>query len=142
MEFRVSFYILKELQTIKDRDLYACRIIEKAYNNKHKVFVFLSDLEETNKFDTQLWTFSDISFVPHEIYNQANDSTQILLGYDHKPNKTNDILINLTSNIPIFYQDFNHIIEVIPNDEQLKKLARVRFKQYKQNGAKIETFDV
>jgi len=142
MPLKAAFYILKE-SSLKERALYTCRIIEKAYNSNHKIYIHTANLEEAQNFDTQLWTFSDISFVPHEIYDQnSSTDTSILIGYNKAPAEQNDILVNLTSEIIPFYQQFNHLIEVIPNDENLKVLARKRFNIYQKQGYQTEVFNV
>jgi DNA polymerase-3 subunit chi len=142
MSPKAAFYILDE-STLKARDLYACRIIDKAYSNGHNIYVHTTNLEEAQNFDIQLWTFRDISFIPHEISNQNSESeTPILIGYNMTPTGTRDILINLTPEIPPFYQQFSHIIEIIPNDNNLKTSARQRYQTYQQQGYQMETFNI
>jgi DNA polymerase IIIc chi subunit len=51
-------------------------------------------------------------------------------------------LINLTPEVTPFYQQFNHLIEVIPNDDKLKALARKRFQIYKKAGYETEVFNI
>jgi len=140
---KIAFYILNNESSLKGRALYTCRIIEKAYDNNHKIYIHTASLEETQNFDIQLWTFSDISFVPHEIYNQeSNLEPRILIGHNEPPKGSNDILINLTSEIVPSYQQFNHLIEVVPNDNNLKDLARKRFQIYQKEGYPIEVFTI
>lgn len=141
MSSKVAFYILAD-SSLKNRDLYACRIIEKAYLGGNTVYVYVANLKDAENFDIQLWTFRDISFVPHEIYNQ-NQITKapVLIGID-APAIKQDILINLTSEIPLFYQQFNHIIEIIPNDDNLKTLGRKRYQTYQKAGLQMETFNI
>ncbi len=140
---KIAFYILNNETSLKGRALYTCRIVEKAYTNNHKIYIHTANLDETQNFDTQLWTFSDISFVPHEIYNQeTKQNTPILIGHQTIPNGFNDILVNLTTEIITSYQQVNHLIEVIPNDPKLKALGRKRFQTYQKNGHPIEVFNV
>jgi len=142
MSLKAAFYILTE-PTLKARDLYACRIIEKAFSNSQTVYVHTATVAEAQSFDIQLWTFRDISFVPHEIYNQnLNSAALILIGYDVVPTGKKDILINLTSKTPSFYQQFDHIIEIIPNDVDLKTAARKQYQVYQSSGYQMETFNI
>lgn len=142
MSSKTAFYILNEV-TCKARDLYVCRIIEKAYINNHSIYVHVANLEEAQNFDTQLWTFRDISFIPHEMYNRTVNSTvPVLIGYDSEIALTKDMLINLAIAVPIFYQQFNHIIEVVYNDAAVKAAARKRYQVYQNAGYKIETFNI
>ncbi len=140
---KIAFYILNNESSLKGRALYACRIIEKAYSNNHKIYVHVANSEEAQNFDAQLWTFSDISFVPHEIYGQGSNSDhQVLIGYGNPPNIMNDILVNMTPEMVPSYQQFNHLIEVIPNDDNLKVLGRKRFQIYQKEGHPLEVFNV
>jgi len=139
---KIAFYILNNDSSLKGQYIYTCRIIEKAYTNNRKIYIHAPNQEEAQNFDTQLWTFSDISFIPHEIYDHnSNPSAPILIGFGDNPPESKDILINLTKEIIPFYQQFNHLIEVIPNDEQLKTLARKRYQIYQKDGYQIETFN-
>ncbi|MBU0744393.1 MAG: DNA polymerase III subunit chi [Gammaproteobacteria bacterium] len=143
MGLKAVFYILSNDSSPKGRYLYTCRIIEKAFNNNHKIYIHTANLEETQTFDIQLWTFGDISFVPHEIHPPSLDQdTPILIGHESPPSSQNDILINLTPEIAPFYKQFKHLIEVIPNEDSLKALARKRFQIYKKAGYSTEVFNV
>ena len=143
MSLKAAFYILAE-STLKARDLYACRIIEKAYSNDKMIYVHTASVIEAQNFDTQLWTFRDISFVPHEIYNQGLSSeAPVLIGYSAVvPTWEKDILINLAPETPLFYQQFNHIIEIVPDDDNLKAAARKKYQIYQNSGYQMETFNI
>jgi DNA polymerase III subunit chi len=142
MSPKAAFYILAESST-KARDLYACRLIEKAYINGQEVYAHTSTIEEAQDFDTQLWTFRDISFVPHEVYNQNSSSElPVVIGYNGIIPMQKAMLVNLTAKAPSFYQQFDHIIEIIPNDDELKSAARTRYQFYQQQGHQMETFKI
>ena len=142
MSLKAAFYILAE-PTIKVRDLYACRVIEKAVSSGQTVYVHTATMGEAQSFDTQLWTFRDISFIPHEIYSpNLNSEAPVLIGYGVVPAGKKDILINLTSKTPSFYQQFDHIIEIIPNDDDLKAVAREQYRVYQNSGYQMETFNI
>ena len=149
MTLKAVFYILSD-STLKARDLYACRLIDKAYSNQQNIYIHLNNIEEVQNFDTQLWTFRDISFVPHEIY-QSNKSLEapVVIGCDALLSSMNDgimvtgdILINLAAAAPIFYAKFKHIIEIIPDEVDLKKLGRKKYKIYQEHGYQMETFNI
>lgn len=143
MSTKAAFYILAEA-TLKARDLYACRIIEKACSNGRTIYVHTASIAEAQNFDMQLWTFRDISFVPHEIYNQGLSSeAPVLIGYDATvPAWEKDMLINLASEVHSFCQQFNHIIEIVPDDDNLKAAARKKYQIYQNSGYQMETFTI
>jgi DNA polymerase-3 subunit chi len=45
----------------------------------------------------------------------------------------------LAENIPDFHQRFRQIIDFVPAKEQLKPLARERYKQYRAAGCQLDT---
>lgn len=139
MEQKAVFYILKS-EAPKARDLYACRLVDKAYQNKLRVYVYVGSQEEAESFNTQLWTFSDISFVPHEIY-KPEINAPIVIGWE-EPQASFDVLLNLTLNVPTFFAAFNHIIEVIPNISEIKAKGREKYKYYQGQKLKLETHEV
>jgi DNA polymerase III subunit chi len=142
MPDKIAFYILTEI-TLKARDLYACRLVEKAYSSKHSVYIHTTSFNDAQNFDTQLWTFRDVSFVPHSLYDPNIESDElVLIGYDATPKIKADVLINLTPDVPKFYEQFNHIIELITNNDEERKTGRKRYQYYQQKSYKIETYDL
>lgn len=145
MTLKAVFYLLSDA-TLKARDLYACRLIDKAYLNNQTIYINLNDIAEVQNFDTQLWTFRDISFVPHEIYHSGRQSeAPVVLGTDEllqQEAPAGDILVNLAIMAPAGYAKFSHIIEIIPNEEQLKNYGRKKYKIYQEHGYQITTFNI
>lgn len=138
---KTVFYLLPDTE-IKNRDLYICRLVEKACQNNKKVFIHSSSLTEAQTIDTQLWTFRDISFIPHMIYNDENGCllNQALIGYGAIPPENYcDVLINLSNEIPSFYNKFQHVIEVILADDNAKIIGRKKYKIYQQNKYEMES---
>lgn len=139
---KAVFYILPDANQ-KSRDLYICRLVEKAYQNNKKIFINLNLAEEAPILDTQLWTFRDISFIPHAVYNSADKLKTLhcaLLGFQvAPPDDYNEVLVNLAAEIPNFCNNFQHIIEVILAEDNAKNLGRKKYKIYQQNGFTMES---
>ena len=78
---------------------YACRLVRKAYGAGQKVIV-VGDQAALQAFDTQLWTFSQLDFLPHcGLRHPLAAQTPILLAdatepLDDAPH--HDILVNLS----------------------------------------------
>lgn len=139
---RIDFYLLAE-DAIAARDIYACRIIEKAYQQQHQVFIQVATAETAQQFDALLWTFRDISFIPHQIYPaETEDTCPILISTLPPPDYQTDILVNLTSHIPEMYQRFNRVIEIIPNLTQHRTAARNTYRLYREAGCRINLHDL
>jgi len=139
MEQKAVFYILKS-EELKARSLYACRLVDKAYQSERRIYVYVASQEEAESFNTQLWTFSDISFVPHEIH-KPEINAPVVIGWEEPPAGF-DVLLNLTLNVPTFFAAFNHIIEVIPNISEVKAKGREKYKYYQGQKMKLETHEI
>ncbi len=70
MTERVDFYVLGS-KSARQRWTFACRLTEKAYLRDLKVVVLGDTAAETEAIDELLWTFSERSFVPHDIYRDS-----------------------------------------------------------------------
>lgn len=136
---RVDFYIL-ENQPLSERLNFLCRLLEKANHETKQVLVWSNQERELLLLNDMLWTFSDASFVPHALAGtlQANHAP-ILLSQEVKLSEAFDILINLTLELPSYWQNFSRIIEIIPNDENYKVAGRQRFMAYRAAGSDIKT---
>jgi DNA polymerase-3 subunit chi len=50
--------------------------------------------------------------------------------------------MNLSRDIPAFYSQFKHVIEIVFPDPVVQQLARTRYKQYRDQGHEINTIKV
>jgi DNA polymerase III subunit chi len=138
----VAFYLI-EVATVADSYSYLCRLLEKIYQKQHKIYVYLASLEEVQKLYDLLWTFSDISFVPHAIYTMSPDlAAPIQIGIANPPPECTDVLLNLTDTVPEFYKQFKKVIEIVPTFAPLKAKARERYKYYQAQNCKVVKHDV
>jgi DNA polymerase-3 subunit chi len=94
--------------------------------------------DTTKRMDNLLWTFRDISFIPHEIYNETeNNGAPVTIGHgDRFPNHS-QIMINLDNKVPEFANKFKRIIEIVESNEKKKEIARQRYRQYKKDDHEI-----
>ncbi len=134
---RVDFYILPD-GTGMDR--FACTMAKKAWSTGNRVHIHTQSEEKAKQLDDLLWTFRDISFVPHEQYNGTEDKdTPVTIGFGNDFPEQSQVMINLGNNIPDFAPSFERIVEIVGGDETNKQFARTRYRQYK-NGD-YETYD-
>jgi DNA polymerase III subunit chi len=140
---KAVFYLLKE-SSIKARDLCVCKLADKAYQNKLKTFIYTDSEETSRNVDIQLWTFRDISFLPHKIDSPKlpQPLPPIVIGHTPPPAEYNNVLINLTATIPNFVTDFSHIIEIILPNEEAQQIIAAHGAQYQQHGYEITTHNI
>ncbi len=134
---RVDFYILPD-GTGADR--FACTIAKKAWATGKRVHIHMQSEEKAKSMDDLLWTFRDISFIPHQLYNGIeNEDTPVTIGFGQNFPEQSQVIINLDREIPGFVSSFDRIIEIVGGNETNKQYARQRYRQYK-NGD-FETHD-
>ena len=136
---RVDFYILQGSQP-NARQLFACKLTEKAYKQGHKVYINTGSDLQLKQLDDLLWTFRDGSFLPHGRYAAEDPGEQpILLGHAIEPDGHNDVLVNLANDIPNFFSRFDRVAELVGGDDAQREAARERFRFYKDRGYTMNT---
>lgn len=136
----LSFYILQS-ESLHDRYFFACRLIEKAYQNGQFCYVLMDSLAEAQTLDDMLWTFRVGSFIPHQVLTQAPPDivSQVLIGIENAPPAWRNIIFNLSKQLPINWESSTRILEILDNSESTKIAGRARYSAYKQAGATITT---
>lgn len=139
---RVSFYILKG-SVEHDRQVFACRLIEKAYKQGHHIYIHTDNAEKAEQVNQTLWSFRADSFVPHQLIDAPNaDNCPVLIGHDTKPPRLMDLLINLGAEQPNFFSQFERVAEFVNDDKQLKIMGRERYRFYQQRGYELSTHKI
>lgn len=142
MNKKAVAYYITSTNDAKARFIFACRLTEKAYQQKLNVYIYVGTQEEVAAIDTQLWTFRDISFIPHGVNVLTKESAPIdlppvLVGTITPPSFAEykkDVLINLTQTIPGFHNAFSHLIEIVDHGDEAKLVAEQHRDFYKQQG--------
>ncbi|MGC1181538.1 DNA polymerase III subunit chi [Legionella sp.] len=139
---RVDFYLLESDQN-QARWLITCRLLEKAYIRGHRVYVFCNNQEHAELIDELLWTFKDDSFIPHNLQGEGPEPPPpIQIGCANNPRGFNDILLNLTPQIPPFYAQFKRVIELVINTESEKELGRAKYREYRAKSCELLTHQI
>ena len=139
MTERVDFYVLKS-STAKQRWTFACRLTEKAYLRDLKVVLLGDTLAEVEAIDALLWTFSERSFVPHDILSGRPDAAPaVQLTQDLDSVASADLLVNVGTRLPARLDRFARVAEIIDADDERRRLGRERFKAYRELKLAVET---
>lgn len=140
----VDFYLLN---TFIQEDVFrfVCRLVDKAYTLQKKIYLQVNSDEEGQRLDELLWTFRDISFIPH-CYLGINTILEPLLPVNiatKKPNALNaDILFNLSNEVPNYFPEFSRIIEVVSEEKTNKNQSRQKYKFYKTKNCQLTTHNI
>ncbi len=136
---KIDFYILPDALPLQ-RLQFACRLIEKAYKQKHRIFINAQDQAEAHQLDELLWTYREDSFLPHNLLGEGPYSAPpIQIGVEATPENHRDILLNLSHTVPTCHTQFNRILELILNEPSAQEFARERFRFYRSHGFELNT---
>ena len=139
----VTFYVLNS-ESLYDRYLFACKLIEKAYNTDKFCYVLLDTIEQCQRLDDMLWTFRAGSFIPHQIFTGTPPeiTSQVLIGTENAPPDWQNVVFNLSSQLPQAWQKMARVLEILDNSETTKVAGRERYRTYKQAGIEIVTHKI
>ena len=128
---------------VEDKERTACRLAAKAYAQDLRVTVLCSDAGVAARLDRMLWTFSATGFVPHCL---AGDPlapvTPVVVDGDGVEPDHGELLLNLQESWPPYFSRFRRLIEIVSRDEEDRRLARERYRFYRDRGYEIRSHDL
>ena len=137
---RVGFYVVQSAEP-GQRLQVAARLVDKAVQQGHRVFINAVDEAQGRQFDELLWSYRPASFLPHGIAGEQ-DSQQIAIGWGQEPGDHNDLLVNLQLAVPEFFGRFNRVAEVVTQDAQSLAVLRQSWRFYQARGYQLEKHDL
>lgn len=122
-----------------DKLTTACRLCAKALQQNMRVLIYILDTAVMNKMDELLWTFSATSFVPHcsvlsQLDKEVIESSPVIISNNIQAGVHFDVLLNLHSECPPMFEQFNRLIEIVDLSDHDSESGRHRFRCYKQKG--------
>lgn len=135
---RITFYVVNG--SIQQGLHALCRVAGKATEKGHRLYVNAPDDALRSQFDDMLWTYSDRSFVAHDIDPAAE--APVLIGATEPPEGYDDILMNLGDDIPPGFSRCERVIELVAGDEPQRQAARARWKHYQERGYPLESHEI
>ena len=128
---------------VEDKLRTACRLAAKAFSHGMRVMVCCPDADNARRFDRVLWTTPAISFIPHCL---ASDPlapvTPIIVDYDGTEPLHDEVLLNLQAERPPLFSRYQRLIEIVSLDVEDQRVARERYKFYRDRGYEIRTHDL
>lgn len=122
-----------------DRRDYACRLLRKGYLKGARLLV-LVEASELAALDVALWTFALDGFLPHSREDDAprlQRHSPIHLVTELPaagPAAAAQVLVNLRAAMPLGYQRYARVVEIVTPDAQDRLAARQRWQQYRLDG--------
>ncbi len=138
MRTKIDFHIANT----PERLLFVCRLIEKNYQQKRRIYIHAETQKEAHDLDELLWTYRDDSFLPHNLYGEGPEpAPPIQIGFGTTPEKQQDILLNLSATVPVFYTQFQRVFEIVVSSEPaLQEISREHYRFYRGQGCEITTY--
>ncbi len=120
---------------------FACKLTNKAYQLDNRVHLRVPDADALAALDTLLWTFSDDSFVPHDVLGSDATQAAVTLAVADQPIPANaDVCINLAS--AAVNEDCARIAEIVSDDQDVKAAGRARYAEYRDRGCTLNTHKI
>lgn len=92
--------------------------------------------------DDLLWTWQDISFLPHALADKVDANEKVLIGWQEITPPGLDVLINLTDTVPDWATGFNRIVEIVADEPSQRDSGRERYKYYRKLGVELFNHDI
>lgn len=137
---RVDFYVLPD-EDPGQRELFACRLAEKAFREGHAVYLHTADEGAATKLDQLLWSFRPQSFVPHGVLG-TDDAAAVGIGWGADPGEHHSVMINLGLSVPDFVGRFERVLEIVVQHPGIREPLRDSWKRYKHFGYPLEKHDL
>ena len=126
-----------------DRLQVACRLAGKAFAQKKKMLIFAPASDIARRIDTMLWTWQQLSFIPHcPAHDPLAAQTPVLITSESTAPPECDVLLNLGAECPPFFERYARLLEIVGRDDAERSLGRSRFKFYKERGYAIGSHDL
>lgn len=136
----IGFYVVQSAAP-GQRLQVAARLVDKAFQRGHRIFINANDQAQASELDELLWSFRPASFLPHGLYGLEHSDT-IGIGWGQEPEHHNDLLINLQLAIPPFFSRFQRVAEVVTQEPASLAALRSSWKFYKERGYQLEKHDL
>jgi len=130
---RIDFHL-----NAPDKLTYVCRLARKIRAADKNLVIYSRDAALLHALDRQLWTFSELDFLPHCMAGDAlAPVTPIILLGDEGETPHHEIMVNLDHQQPPLFSRFERLVEVITADEADLAAGRQRWKFYRDRGYEL-----
>ncbi len=145
---QIDFYILAD-NSRRDINQMVCQLCDKALAQELMVVVYTHSAAQAQQLDDLLWTCKADSFIAHKnLLNEQQDdasfSYPVLISSEltTEMSQKHPLLINLTTEIPPFFQQFERLAELVGKNDEEKESARNRYRTYRQKGHPLKKYDL
>lgn len=135
---RIDFYT-----NVDSRERTACTIAAKALERGVRLFVLTSDKAHSESVDRLMWTFAQLSFLPHvRAAHPLAAQTPVIVDHVFDPLPHDQVLLNLTDTTPSVFSRFERLVEIVSLDPDDRQRARGRWRFYSERGYALASHDL
>lgn len=137
---QVAFYVVEGACA---DDQLVCKLSATAYRQGHEIHIHSPDPATVAHLDGLLWTYRDISFLPHaQAHDEHAKDTPIHIGYGTTTPRFSDVLINLAEQVPVFFSQFERVVELVGYQDPERLNSREHYRFYKERGYPVHTHNI
>ena len=115
----------------------------KALTRGNQVHIHTNSRESAALMDDLLWTFRDISFIPHALADETVEhDCPVAIGWNGIVPSSAEILINLGADIPAFVRSFTRVMEIVVTDAASRQQSRDRYRRYRDMGFELHSHEL
>lgn len=140
MTSKADFYVLPSTDP-DARGRFLCRLVEKIRALGHEIFIQTRDESEAQRIDQLLWEYRPESFIPHSLSNEE-DTAGVKIGWDKQHPAHHDVYVNLDLEIPEDALNFDRILEIVVQSEDILTATRSNYKLYQKSNVQIDMHDM
>jgi DNA polymerase-3 subunit chi len=123
---------------------YACRLLRKAYLKGAQLVVLVPDAQ-VGELDQALWLMAPGEFVPHSVPGdppavQVHSPIRLVTTLPDTAGPA--VLLNLRDEAPQGFERFDRVIDVVSLDDDDRRQARQRWRQYVAAGVEPQRHDL
>jgi len=128
-----------------DKLAYTCRLLRKALGSGAQVVV-VAQPPAIARLDADLWALAPVEFLPHCTPSASasvqNRSPLVLVAQVDQAPAQQGVLVNLADSVPVGFERFERLIEVVSTDPDDRECARGRWRYYTERGYSITRHDL
>ena len=130
-----------QLSSPEDKLRLVCGHVDRCWRDGAAVAVRVASQDEAEQLDRMMWTFRDISFIPHVRLSEAQEPLieQVIIYAAGEAVGEADVLIEAAGGEPgEHFQTFDRLLDFAEvYDDALKEASRRRYKAYQQAGYRM-----
>ena len=137
----VRFYVLPAGSGLENRLELACKLAEKAQQERLKTLILCADEHMAAQLDHALWHYRADSFLTHcRPDDPLQAEAEAVLAVPPERVARADVLINLSlENIPDLPRGCSRVLEIVSPQPDVLHSTRARYRAYRERGLEPQT---